>query len=295
MRAGVLVVVEVAVIALALAGLLAPGCHADYTVNKTAVGKKLDNMRRLEASKQPLDPLPRSEVHSPTDEKTGAEKMAEDEDSIFVGRDVEALTHPTITSKVPEAHRGRGHIQGHQEVCDYLLQASLGVPETVDLHGPRLYNLAARLECEWAACRLCQQRMRHVFEYCVRHGAKDWLLRGVCEDKNEDVMNTRLAKMVFHNNPNSCRVWRDMHVLQQRCSPDDAAFCQGAHTVSEMCKALGLNSERFLQRTKLQDMPGWFCSTKAKNCGVDYTYFAKEGVEVVTPSFGDEEGALGFD
>jgi hypothetical protein len=144
------------------------------------------------------------------------------------------LTHPVITSKVGEEHIDRGNIQGRDQLCDYLLDVSLGLEEvsiflfffffihfllllhastghpsvcnsitcgfllhqTNDLASDRLYDLVARLECKWATCRLCQQRMYHVFDYCRQNGTRDWLLRGICEDRNPKAQDSRLRKLV---------------------------------------------------------------------------------------------------
>jgi hypothetical protein len=263
-------------------------------VSQSAVGDNHDTMKKLEDSKLPLDPLKPTDVKPLVHEKTEQEKLADDPESIFVGRNVDALTHPTITSKVPESERGRGKILGQEKLCSYLLDVTLGIEETIDLHGLRLYDLVAKLECDWASCRLCQQRMYHVFNYCTKFGASDWLLRGVCEDKSDEVQRLRLAKMVFHDNPASCRLWKDMQVLNARCGPDDAAVCQGAYDFAEVCKSLGLNASHFLQRGKFDDLVGWFCN-KSKSCSSSYTIQpSSSDIQIQRSDFGAEKGALGL-
>jgi len=148
-------------------------------------------------------------------------------------------------------------------LCSYLLDATLAVNQSSIVSGARLYTNIARLECDWGACRLCQQRIRMALDYCTRHGKNDWLLRGACEDNNPDVQTARLRKMVFDDNPSSCRLWRDMQILQSRCSPADAAFCQGAFDFAEICHSLGANAQKFLQGNTLDNVAGWFCQVKA--------------------------------
>jgi hypothetical protein len=251
-------------------------------------------MKKLESASGTLDPLPKSTVFAPTHEKTAGELVAEDPDAIFLGRDANSLTHPSITSKVPIDHIGRGHIKGQEVLCDYLLDVTMGLEEKNDLHGPRLYDLAARLECNWTECRLCQHRMTHVFDYCTRQGQKDWLVRGLCEDKNPAIQELRLREMVFPENPDSCRAWKDMNVLQVRCGPDDAAICQGAYTMAEVCHALGLNSAKYLQHSTLNDLAPWFCR-KTLKCPNGARLMPFPGVEIATPSIGNEKDALGLD
>lgn len=276
-----------------LASLFVAGVYAQASVSHLK-DTEMDSLSKVEAGAPALDALPRSNVSIPAHEKTPEEKMADNPDAIFVGRDAESLTHPTITSKVPDNHKGRGYIKGHDKICDYLLDASVGLKEDSDLHNTRLYDLAARLECDWASCRLCQHRMTHVFEYCQIHGAKDWLLRGICEDKNPEVEDSRLRMMVFKDNAPSCRVWRDMHVSSVRCGPDDAAICQGAFTFAEVCHYLGLNPKSFLQRDKIQSLAPWFCS-KTLQCKNNVLLTGVEGVERFPHQFGTEPGALGYD
>lgn len=275
---------------LLVVGLCVALANAQVSDNAQMVAEK----QVIEQNKIPVEGLLKpSDVHPDTHEYADEEKIALDEDAVFVGRDVESLTHPTITSKVPSSHIGRGAIEGRDELCNYLHNATLGVEEDVDVHGPRLYNLAARLECEWTACRLCQQRMFHVFDYCRNFGRTDHLLKGLCDDRNSDVQALRLKKMVFHDNAESCRSWKELQVLDMRCSPDDAAYCQGAHTVAEMCHALGLNEKSFLQGKSFDTLAGWFCHSKALVCSANKFQYPMKGVDVVTPSIGDEKGALG--
>lgn len=263
---------------------------------QTSAGEdeKLDNLRKLELAKTPLDNLPPTDVVKARHELTEQDILAEDPEALFIGRDVESLTHPPILSKVPEEHQGRGFIKGYKELCAYLLQVSLGVNETESLHGPRLYNIAARLECSWTACRMCQQRMIHVFDYCTRNGVEDHAMHGVCEHENPIIQATRLKKMIFPENPESCRLWRDMQVLGVRCGPSDAAFCQGAHTVSDMCHALGLNSKSFLQGRPLASLASWFCQ-QTHSCSSGALLNAGPGIEDTTPSFGNEVAPVAAD
>jgi len=250
-----------------------------------------DSLTKIESDTPALDALPTSNVTLPTHEKTPEELTAEDPDAIFVGRDYLSLTFPTITSKVPNSHKGRGQIKGQPELCSYLLTASIGLQQTDDLHNSRLYDLAARLECEWTTCRMCQQRMAHVFHYCTIHGNKDWLLRGVCEDFNPLVEAARLRQMIFLDNAPSCRVWRDMQVNQVRCGPDDAAICQGAFTIAEVCHYLGMNEKGFLQGQPLSSLAPWFCQ-KTMQCTANIL-LEVAGVDEFPSDFGSEPGALG--
>jgi hypothetical protein len=278
-----------------LVSLLVAGVTAQATVSSGAMkDTEMDSLAKIEAGAPALDSLPKSNVSLPTHPKTPEELMADDPDALFVGRDANSLTHPTITSKVPDSHVGRGHIVGQDVVCNYLLDATHGLEQANDLHNSRIYDLAARLECNWTTCRLCQQRMNHVFEYCKLHGAKDWLLRGICEDKNPEVENARLREMVFLNNAPSCRVWRDMQVNQVRCGPDDAAICQGAFTFAEVCHYIGLNPKSFLQRNKLEDLAPWFCS-KTLQCKANRIMSNDNGIEPYPLEFGNEKGALGYE
>jgi hypothetical protein len=83
MRSYLAVVALVAVIAVA---------SGQSTSNTTDVGPdKIDTMRKLEANAVPLDTLPKSTVYQPTHEKTDAELLAEDPDSVFVGRSAESV------------------------------------------------------------------------------------------------------------------------------------------------------------------------------------------------------------
>jgi len=254
-----------------------------------------DPLKVIQATKS-LDGLKQSDVKPETHEKSKQEKLAESPRSVFVGRDTDALTHPTILSKVPKRFQGAGKIAGQPVLCNYLLDATLGVDLSSDVHGDRLYTTAARLECEWASCRLCQQRIRLALDYCTRNGQKDWLLRGICEDKNPLVEHIRLAKMAFNNNPTSCRLWKDMQVLQNRCSPADVAFCQGAYDFGEICHSLGLDSKKFLQGKTLDSVAAWFCQVKASVCPVSYFYYPSDPQGEVFPHvIGNEVGALGLD
>jgi len=276
-----------------LMALLLALANAQYQFNRTAQTEATKVAQSIDSMLAPLDPLPPSNISQLEHVKTPLEEIAEDPDSLFLGRDADSLTYPTIVSRVPESNKGRGNIQGRDEMCSYLLSASLGVDETADVHGQQLYTIAARLECEWASCRMCQQRLHHLFDYCTRFGAYDFTMRGACEDKNPDVQNERLKKLIFRN-PDSCRVFLAQEVLGIQCSPDDATFCQGAYTVSEVCKALGNNKQQFLQSLKFESLSAWFCK-KTRYCTSTVLLQPAEGVQIVTPSFGDEPGAEGLD
>jgi len=261
--------------------------------NSTLTDDKLDTMKKLEDAAVPLDSLPKSTVFAPTHEKTEAELRAEDPSTVFVGRDADSLTHPVITSKVSEEHVDRGNIQGRDALCSYLLDVTIGLEETNDLHADRLYDLAARLECTWTTCRMCQQRMYHVFDYCRHNGSRDWLIRGLCEDNNPNVEDIRLRKMIFRGNSESCRTWKDQQVLQVRCSPDDGAICQGAYTFAEVCHALGLNERSFLQHSTLESLAPWFCA-KTMQCKEDRLLPVTPGVDWAVEPIGNEPGTQGL-
>jgi len=267
------------------------GVNAQASVSNLRADE-MDSLAKIENNKPALDSLPRSNVTRPTHDKTPQELMAEDPDAIFVGRDALSVTFPSITAKVPDDHKGRGFIKGHDSVCEYLMVASLGLEEATDLHNTRLYDLAARLECDWTACRMCQQRFNHVFQYCVHNGAKDWTVRGVCEDKNKDVETARLQEMIFANDQPNCRVWRDMQFAQVRCGPDDAAICQGAFTMAEVCHYLGLNAKGFLQMSPFSSLAPWACH-KTMQCK-ENTLLRWDGVDPYPLDFGNEKGRLGL-
>jgi len=230
------------------------GVNAQASVSNLRADE-MDSLAKIENNKPALDSLPRSNVTRPTHDKTPQELMAEDPDAIFVGRDALSVTFPSITAKVPD-------------------------------------DLAARLECDWTACRMCQQRFNHVFQYCVHNGAKDWTVRGVCEDKNKDVETARLQEMIFANDQPNCRVWRDMQFAQVRCGPDDAAICQGAFTMAEVCHYLGLNAKGFLQMSPFSSLAPWACH-KTMQCK-ENTLLRWDGVDPYPLDFGNEKGRLGL-
>ena len=156
-----------------------------------------DSMKVLEEQtrKHILDPYPFSNISQPTHELTVEEQLALSPNAIHIGRSAMDLTHPKVTSKVDENEKGRGYIEGQSKLCDYLLDASLGVDDSIDLMGVRLYDLIARAECDWGACRLCQARMNHVFRYCVLRGKDDPGLRGLCEHSDPRVQTQRLHQV----------------------------------------------------------------------------------------------------
>ena len=64
---------------------------ASLLVICAAQSDKLDNLRSLEAAKQPLDELPPSDVKKDVHTQTPQDELAMDPESLFIGRDVESV------------------------------------------------------------------------------------------------------------------------------------------------------------------------------------------------------------
>jgi hypothetical protein len=242
-------------------------------------------MRILEEQKRKhiLDSYPFSNISRPTHEFTVEEQMALSPNAIHIGRSAMDLTHPKVTSKVDESEKGKGYIDGQAKLCNYLLDASLGVDDSVDLMGVRLYDLIARAECDWGICRLCQTRMNHVFRYCILRGKDDPGLRGICEHSDPKVQTKRLHQMIFPDNEDGalqCRSWKDQ-MINERCAEGNAAFCQGAHTAGDVCSALSQNADKFLQHRKngIDEWVGFWCHSSKKVCGQGTRMMPTPGVE----------------
>lgn len=277
-----------ALLVLALASLATVG--AQYSGRGDSVddaaleaSNQADSMTKIEEMKKNiLDPYPETNVTQPTHDLTVEEAIALSPNALFIGKTAMDLTHPRVTTKVDKSEIGRGYIDGQPELCNYLLDASIGTIDTADVAGTRMYDIIARLECDWGSCRLCQHRMNHVYRYCVARGKDDPGMRGLCEHSDPEIQKARLQQMVFPTDDSlMCRAWKDQ-MINERCNDGQAAFCQGAHTVGDACEALGNNPEKFLLRRKngIDDWVGAHCHYSKKVC--------KNGAYMLKPTEGVE-------
>jgi len=262
-------------VALSLAPVVAQsdgrGDSIQKDLSEVGYADSLNVLEDADTRKNLLDPYPFSNITQPIHEPTVEELMALSPRALFIGRSAMDLTHPRITTKVDNTEIGRGHIEGQPELCDYLLDASVGTLHQSDVSGVRMYDVIARLECSWAPCRLCQHRMMHVFGYCMARGKEDPGLRGVCEHSDPDIQQKRLTQMVFdegEDGANLCRTWRDT-MINERYNDGQAAFFQGAHTAGDACGGFAKNPEMMLQKRKngMNDFVAAHCHySSAKLC-----------------------------
>lgn len=254
-----------------------------------------DSLAKLEEQTKAnvLDAYPTSNISQPTHEPTIEEQLAESPNAINIGRSAVDLTHPRGIDKIDKSMAGMGHIEGQPELCNYLLDAAIGTPDTAGPAGTKMYDIIARLECDWGPCRLCQHRMNHVYRYCMSRGKDDPGLRGLCEHSDPETEKLRRRQMVFPEDDEGmmCRTWKDQ-MINERCNDGQAAFCQGAHTVGDACSALANNPEKFLQRgidKGIDDWSGAHCYYSTKACkhgawkllGNEGIYMPKEAYALV--------------
>merc|ERR1712232_578300 len=205
-----------------------------------------------EMKKNILDPYPPTNVSQPTHDLTVEEAIALSPNALNIPKSAVDLTHPRVTDKVDKSEIGRGYIDGQPELCKYLIDASIGTIDTADVAGTRMWDIIARLECDWGACGLCQHRMNHVYRYCMARGKEDPGMRGLCEHSDPEIQKKRLNQMVFETSEegaNMCRTWRDT-MINERYNDGQAAFFQGAHSAGDACGGFAKNAKKMLQNRK---------------------------------------------